>query len=216
MRIAVLGTSAVGQAIAARAAELGHATTMGTRDPSATAAREEFAQWQQAHADIPLATFADAAAGADIVINATGGAASIPALTAAGDLADQVVLDISNPLDHSGGFPPTLFVKDTDSLGEQIQRALPQAKVVKALNTMNNALMARPRELADGDHTVFVCGDDPAAKAVVTDLLREFGHRDVLDLGDITAARGAEMYVIFWVRVAMALGTSNFNVKVVR
>jgi predicted dinucleotide-binding enzyme len=216
MRIAILGTSAVGQAIAARAAELGHAATMGTRDPAATLSRPEFAAWHESHADIPLATFADAAAGADIVVNATGGAASVPALTAAGDLAGQVVMDISNPLDHASGFPPTLFVKDTDSLAEQIQRAVPQAKVVKALNTMNNALMVRPRELADGDHTAFVCGDDAAAKAVVTDLLREFGHRDVLDLGDLTAARGAEMYVIFWVRVAMALGNSAFNIKVVR
>src|SRR5262245_39503608 len=177
MRIAVLGTSAVGRAVAARTSEVGHAVTMGTRDPAATAARDDFAAWYADHGDIPLSTFADAAKDADLIVNATGGDGSLPALTAAGDLTGKVVLDISNPLDHASGFPPPLFVSNTDSLGEQIQRALPGARVVKALNTMNNAVMVRPRDLADGDHTVFVCGDDEAAKATVTGLLTEFGHR---------------------------------------
>lgn len=216
MRIAVLGTSAVGRAVAGRTAELGHDTVMGTRDPAATSAREEFATWHASHNAVALATFADAAAGADLIVNATGGDASLSALGAAGDLAGKVVMDISNPLDHSTGFPPNLFVKDTDSLGERIQRAFPDAYVVKTLNTMNNAVMVRPRELADGDHTVFVAGDSEAAKATVTGLLKEFGHQDVLDLGDITAARGLEMYVILWVRMAMALGSSTLNIKVVR
>jgi predicted dinucleotide-binding enzyme len=216
MRIAVLGTSSVGRAVAGRTAEVGHTVTMGTRDPAATAAREEFAAWQAEHPGIPLSTFAEAAAGADMVVNATGGDGSLPALSAAGDLAGKVILDLSNPLDHSGGFPPTLFVSNTDSLGERIQRAFPDASVVKALNTMNNAVMVRPRDLADGDHTVFVCGGSEAAKAAVTGLLREFGHRDVLDLGDITAARGAEMYLALWIRMAMALGSSDLNIKVVR
>jgi 8-hydroxy-5-deazaflavin:NADPH oxidoreductase len=216
MRIAVLGTSAVGRAVAGRTAELGHATTMGTRDPSATAGREDFAGWHASHEAVALATFAEAAKDADLVVNATGGDASLAALQAAGDLDAKVILDISNPLDHSAGFPPTMFVTNTDSLGEQIQRAFPSAHVVKALNTMNNAVMVRPRDLADGDHTVFVCGDSPEAKTTVTNLLKEFGHRDVFDLGDITASRGAEMYVAMWIRMAMALGTSTFNIKVIR
>lgn len=216
MRIAVLGTSAVGRAVAGRTAELGHETTMGTRDPAATAARDEYAAWHRDNGEVRLATFADAAKDADLIVNATGGDASLAALDAAGDLAGRVILDISNPLDHSTGFPPTMFVSNTDSLGERIQRALPDAYVVKALNTMNNAVMVRPRDLADGDHTVFVCGDSETAKATVTQLLQEFGHRDVFDLGDITAARGAEMYVALWIRMAMAQGTSNFNIKVVR
>ena len=216
MRIAVLGTSAVGRAIAGRTAEVGHAVTMGTRDPAATCARDEFAAWYAGHSNIPLSTFADAAKDADLVVNATGGDGSLAALTAAGDLGGKVVLDISNPLDHASGFPPDLFVANTDSLGEQIQRAFPDARVVKALNTMNNAVMVRPRDLAGGDHTVFVCGDDESAKATATGLLKEFGHRDVFDLGDITAARGAEMYVVLWIRMAMALGSSAFNIKVVR
>jgi predicted dinucleotide-binding enzyme len=216
MRIAVLGTSAVGRAVAGRTAELGHTVFMGTRDPATTAAREAFATWHRDNSAVQLATFAQAASGADLVINATGGDASLAALQAAGDLNGRVVLDISNPLDHSAGFPPPLFVSNTDSLGEQIQRAFPAALVVKALNTMNNAIMVRPRELADGDHTVFVCGDSAEAKAVVTDLLTQFGHRDVFDLGDITAARGTEMYVALWLRMAIAQGRSNFNIKVVR
>lgn len=189
---------------------------MGTRDPEATSAREEFAKWKADNDGVALATFAEAAREADLVVNATGGEASIAALQAAGDLAGRVILDISNPLDHATGFPPTMFVANTDSLGEQIQRAFPDAHVVKTLNTMNNAVMVRPRDLADGDHTVFVCGNDEAAKAAVTNLLKEFGHRDVLDLGDITASRGAEMYVALWIRMAMALGTSTINVKVIR
>ena len=216
MRIAVLGTSAVGRAVAARITEVGHTATMGTRDPAATAARDDFAAWHADHPDIPLSTFADAAKDADMVVNATGGDACLLALSAAGDLTGTVVLDISNPLDHAAGFPPPLLVANTDSLGEQIQRALPGARVVKALNTMNNRLMVRPRDLADGDHTVFVCGDDAAAKAAVTGLLTEFGHRDVFDLGDITAARGAEMYVALWLRMAIANGSSILNIKVVR
>jgi predicted dinucleotide-binding enzyme len=127
-----------------------------------------------------------------------------------------VLLDLSNPLDFSQGFPPTLLVKDTDSLAEQVQRAFTDARVVKALNTMNNELMARPRSLADGDHTVFVAGDDEAAKAVVTDLLTQLGHTDVIDLGDLTGARGAEMILPLWVRLMGALGTASFQFKVVR
>ncbi|WP_027343110.1 NADPH-dependent F420 reductase [Hamadaea tsunoensis] len=216
MHIAVLGTSAVGRAVASRTAELGHTVLMGTRDPSATAARDEFAAWHRDNEAVQLATFAQAASGADLVINATGGDASLAALRAAGELAGQVILDISNPLDHAAGFPPTLFVANTDSLGEQIQLAFPAAHVVKALNTMNNAIMVRPRELADGDHTVFVCGNSAEAKALVTGLLQEFGHRDVFDLGDITAARGTEMYIALWLRIAIARGKSDFNIKVVR
>jgi 8-hydroxy-5-deazaflavin:NADPH oxidoreductase len=124
-------------------------------------------------------------------------------------------MDLSNPLDFSQGFPPTLFVKDTDSLGERIQAALPQARVVKTLNTLTAELMVRPGQLA-GDHTVFVGGDDPAAKQVVVDLLHGMGHTDVIDLGDITSSRGAEMFLPLWLRVMQSLGTGMFNVKVVR
>jgi NAD(P)-dependent dehydrogenase (short-subunit alcohol dehydrogenase family) len=112
-----------------------------------------------------------------------------------------VLVDVANPLDFSHGFPPTLFVKDTDSLAEQIQAAFPEAKVVKALNTMNAHLMAHPRQLADGDHTVFVSGNVAEAKKTATDLLESFGHTDVVDLGDLSTARGSEMLLPVWARL---------------
>ena len=226
MQIAVLGTGVVGRTVAGGLADLGHGVTIGTRDPEATLARSEadqmgnppFAVWQAEHPTVQLDTFAAAAAGAELVVNATGGNASLEVLALAGadGLAGKVLVDISNPLDFSQGFPPTLFVKDDDSLGEQIQRAFPAAKVVKTLNTMTAALMVAPSRLAGGDHTVFVSGDDAEAKATVTELLTSFGHTDVVDLGDITTARGAEMILPLWLRLFGALGKPLFQFKVVR
>lgn len=218
MKIAVLGTGNVGQALAGRLLELGHDVVVGTRDPEATRSRSEsFVAWHDAHRDASLATFAEAAAGADLVVNATSGPGAIPALEAAGadNLAGKVVIDISNPLDFSAGFPPTLFVKDTDSLAEQIQRTFPQARVVKTLNTLTAALMVNPADLG-ADSSVFVSGNDEAAKATVTELLQSFGHTDVIDLGDITTARGPEMLLPVWLRLMGALGTPSFNFKIVR
>jgi len=226
MKIAVLGTGVVGKALANRLAELGHEVSVGTRDVAATMASTEpdrrgnppFAVWATDHPQVRLASFAEAAADAEVIVNATSGNVSIAALEAAGEdsLAGKVLLDISNPLDGSRGFPPTLFVKDTDSLGEQIQAAFPALKVVKALNTMTASLMVDPRQLADGQHSVFVAGNDPEAKRTVTALLNSFGHTDVIDLGDISSARGAEMYLPLWLRLVGALNTPIFNIKVVR
>ncbi|WP_405091359.1 NAD(P)-binding domain-containing protein [Micromonospora sp. NBC_01392] len=217
MRIAVLGTGMVGRAIAARAAELGHEVTVGTRDVATTRAGS-WGEWASGHPGIALAGYADATAGADLVVNATNGDGSLPALDAAGaeNLAGKILLDIANPLDFSQGFPPTLSVLNDDSLGERIQRAFPRTRVVKALNTLTADLMAHPKQLAEGDHTVFVSGDDADAKGVVTELLTSFGHTDVLDLGDITTARGTEMLLPIWLRLYGRLGTPLFNVKVVR
>lgn len=225
MTYAVLGTGTVGRAIAGRLAELGHQVTVGTRDPEATLARREpdgmgnppYAAWAADHPDVALATFADAAATADVVIHAGNGAAALELLSEAGadNLAGKVLVDISNPLDFSAGFPPTLFVKDTDSLGEQVQRAFPEARVVKTLNTLTAELMVRPGSLPEAS-TVFVSGDDAEAKAVVAAMLTEFGHTDVIDLGDITTARGAEMLLPVWLRLMGSLGTATFNFKIVR
>jgi predicted dinucleotide-binding enzyme len=217
MQIAVLGTGPVGRAVAGRLGGLGHAVTIGTRDPEGTAGREEYAAWAEKHPAVGLATFAEAAAGAELVVNASGGDVSLGILDSAGaaHLAGKVLLDISNPLDGSQGFPPRLFVKDDDSLAETIQRAHPDARVVKTLNTMNNALMVDPQRLGE-DTTVFVSGDDPAAKATVTGLLRSMGHGDVIDLGGIETARGPEMWLPLWIRLNLALGGNDFNIKVVR
>ncbi|GAA2705632.1 NADPH-dependent F420 reductase [Micromonospora olivasterospora] len=217
MRIAVLGTGMVGRAIAARAAELGHEVTVGTRDVAATRAGD-WADWAASHPRVGLAGHADATRGSELVVNATSGAGSLTALAAAGEenLAGKVLLDIANPLDFGNGFPPTLSVLNDDSLGERIQRAFPRTRVVKALNTLTADLMTHPRQLADGDHSVFVCGDDPDAKKTVAELLADFGHTDVIDLSDITTARGTEMLLPLWLRLYGKLGTGIFNIKVVR
>ena len=145
----------------------------------------------------------------EMVINATNGTGSLNALRLAGEqnLDGKILLDASNPLDFSQGMPPTLAVCNTDSTGEQIQRAFPKVKVVKGLNTVTALLMVNPALVNNGDHTLFVCGNDAEAKAQVTAWLREwFGWRDVLDLGDITSARGAEMYLPLWLRLWGASG----------
>jgi 8-hydroxy-5-deazaflavin:NADPH oxidoreductase len=201
MRIGVLGTGMVGKAIASRLTELGHDVQIGSR----TAGKE---------GAVP---FADAAAFGEVVFNCTAGNGSIAALQAAGaaNLAGKPLIDTSNPLDHSGGGLPTLFVANTDSLGEQIQRAFPEAHVVKTLQTMNCEVMVNPA-LVPGDHVVFVCGDDAGAKQQTTELLGEFGWppERVLDLGDISAARGTEMYVALWLRIWQAVGGLQFNIAV--
>lgn len=226
MRIAVLGTGIVGQTVGARLAGLGHEVTYGTRDVTATMARTDsdamgnppFARWREQHPEVGLATFADATAPAELVVNATAGQGALAALGAAGrdNLAGKIIVDIANPLDFSQGLPPTLFVKDTDSLGEQIQAAFPDARVVKTLNTMTAAVMVDPNQVAGGDHTVFVSGDDESAKATVVGLLRGLGWTDIIDLGDISTARGVEMYLPLWLRTMQALGTPFFNLKIVR
>ena len=201
----------VGRAIAPRLAGLGHAVRLGTRDPAATRAREGWTDLP----DVPLVTFAEATDGADLVVHAGSGAAALDLLAQAGDLAGAVLLDVSNPLDFSAGFPPTLAVKDTDSLAEQLQRALPDTRVVKSLNTLTADLMVHPERLPEPT-SVFVSGDDADAKRLVTDLLTEIGHRDVIDLGGIETARGAEMWLPLWLRLMGALGTAEFNLKIVR
>ena len=225
MRIAVLGTGMVGRTIAARLSELGHEVTVGTRDPQATLTRSEvdqmgtqpFSAWASAHPGVEVSSFTDAALGAEVVVNATNGAAALEVLSLAGEenLTGKVLIDISNPLDFSHGMPPTLFVKDTDSLGEQVQRRFPTARVVKTLNTLNANLMAYPGSLPEPT-TVFVSGDDPGAKTVVTSLLHSFGHTDVIDLGGIETARGTEMWLPLWLRLMGALGTAAFNLRIVR
>ncbi|WP_369199061.1 NADPH-dependent F420 reductase [Streptomyces djakartensis] len=222
MRYAVLGTGTVGRVIAAKLASLGHEVTIGTRDPQATLARTEpdamgtppFAQWQPQHSQVRLGTFAEAAAFADIVVNATAGAGALAALEAAGadHLDGKVLLDIANPLDFSQGMPPSLNPVNTDSLGEQIQRAFPRAKVVKTLNTMSCTVMVDPARVS-GEHHTFVSGNDPDAKKTATGLLASFGWPtgNVIDLGDITTARGTEMLLPIWLRLWGALGHADFN-----
>lgn len=226
MVIGVLGTGSVGQAIAAKLAALGHRVLVGTRDPAATlarTARDRFGnpplkEWLDGRDGVELGTFAQAAAHGELVVNATSGDVSLEVLRAAGggNLAGKVLVDIANPLDFSRGFPPSLSVCNTDSLAEQIQRAFPDARVVKTLNTVNATLMVEPGALAGGQHTMFVCGDDAAAKATVVALLESFGWNDIVDLGDLSNARATEMLLPIWVRLFAKLKTPAFSFKLVR
>jgi predicted dinucleotide-binding enzyme len=214
MRIGILGTGVVGQTIGTRLVQLGHDVRLGSR----AATNEKAAQWVSGAGEhATQGTFAEAAVFGEIVFNCTGGMVSLAALNEAGaeSLNGKVLVDVSNPLDFSRGFPPTLSVCNTDSVGEQIQRAFPATKVVKALNTMTAALMVNPAAVP-GDHDVFVCGDDPDAKARVIELLRSFGWRGALDLGDITAARGMEMILPIWLRLMGVMKSPMFNFCIAR
>jgi predicted dinucleotide-binding enzyme len=209
MQIAILGTGAVGPALGKAFSAAGHQVTVGTRDPEQTRARDEWAE-----IDLPLAAYGDL--DAEVFINATNGRGSLSALQAVGDaLNGKVVIDASNALDFSQGFPPSLFVSNTDSLAERLQRELPETRLVKMFNTMANQVMINPRGLTD-DSTVFVAGNDPAARETAASLAADLGWSDVFDLGDLTAARGLEMYLPLWVRIFAQLGRQEFNIKLVR
>jgi predicted dinucleotide-binding enzyme len=153
-----------------------------------------------------------------VVINALNGSASLEAITgiSAEALTGKVMIDVANPLDFSNGFPPSFTVSNTDSLAEQLQRALPHVRVVKALNTVNTSVMVDPGSLGEATD-LFICGDDAAAKETVSVLLVELGWQAdrVRDLGELSAARGTEAYLALWVRLMSALGTPKFNVRVV-
>ncbi|HEX2674340.1 MAG TPA: NAD(P)-binding domain-containing protein [Polyangiaceae bacterium] len=216
MKIGVFGTGTVGQTIGKKLIELGHEVKLGSR----TASNETGSGWAaQLGSRASHGTFAGSAAFGELLFNCTPGQASLEVLAAAGEanLRDKVLIDVSNPLDFSKGRPPTLFVGNDDSLGERLQRAHPELKVVKTLNTVNCEVMVDAGRVAAGDHTMFLCGNDSSAKARVRELLTgSFGWRDVIDLGDISNARATEALLPIWVRLWGVLKTGDFNVKVVR
>jgi predicted dinucleotide-binding enzyme len=226
MKVGILGTGNVGRALAEGFMREGHDVIVGTRDVDALMARTEpdrmggppFAQWLGEHPGVAVGAFAHVGEHAELLVNATLGTASVDVLRAAGlaEAPGRIVIDASNALDHSGGFPPSLFVVNTDSLAEQIQREFPDARVVKAWNTMTASLMTNPSLLAGGDHSIPICGNDDDARRQVADLLRSFGWRDVVDLGDLTAARGMEAYLLLWLRLYGAAGSPIVNTKIVR
>jgi 8-hydroxy-5-deazaflavin:NADPH oxidoreductase len=222
MKVAIIGSGIVGQTLGKKLVELGHDVILGTRDPNKLDEAKGWAgsmsYWLTAVGNkATVATFAAAAAQGEIVINATHGMASLAALQTAGaeNLQGKILIDVANELDFSQGMPPKSLAADTTSLGEKIQAAFPNTKVVKTLNTMNCAVMVNPKQIADGNHTVFVSGNDADAKAKVTELLQSFDWTDIFDLGDITSARGTEMMMPMWLLAFGKLGNVPYNFKIV-
>jgi 8-hydroxy-5-deazaflavin:NADPH oxidoreductase len=223
MNIAVLGTGSVGQALAGKLVALGHTVKIGTRDVAASKGKTQpdgwgnpaIGSWLQANPAVELVTFAEAVSFSDsLIVHAMNGQAAIESLKSSNskNLDGKILIDITNPLDFSKGMPPTLFVSNTESLAEQIQATFPTLKVVKTLNTMSNPVMVNP-SLVPGNHTVFISGNDTVAKNTVRQLLQSFGWADdnIMDLGDITTARGTEMILPLWLRVWGKVQTPFFN-----
>jgi 8-hydroxy-5-deazaflavin:NADPH oxidoreductase len=223
--IAVFGTGSVGQTIAKKLVHLGHTVVIGTRNVSESLAKTEsdgmggqpISNLIEANPTLKIATFAEDKLGADLIILAVSGKAALSALELAGELpAGQIVLDITNPLDFSNGFPPSLFTPSTTSLSEQIQAKYPHIHIVKSLNTMANNLMVNPTQLKESGVN-FICGNDNEAKNHIKTLLKSFGWEEssIMDLGDLVGARGMEMSLPLWIRVFQSRGNGNFNWKIV-
>jgi predicted dinucleotide-binding enzyme len=213
MKVGILGTGDVGRAIGKGFIALGHDVKMGARE--ATNAKA-LAWAKECGPKASAGTFADAAAFGEIVVLATLGVANESVIRAAGPerFAGKVVIDTTNPLDFSGGMPPTLAVAGHDSGGEQVQRLLPGASVVKAFNTVGNALMFRP-SLPGGPPDMFICGDSDEAKARVTTILQDFGW-NVVDTGGIQSSRYLEAMCLVWVLSAMKTGAWAQAFKLLR
>lgn len=216
MKIAVLGTGMVGDTIGSKLIETGHVVMMGSRTVDNEKARAFVAKHK---ANASAGTFADAAAFGDMIFNCTSGGGSIEALQLAGEsnLDGKIIVDISNPLDFSKGMPPTLSIVNTNSLGEEIQKTFPAVKVVKTLNTLWCGLMVNPAMINSGDHHIFMSGNDADAKQQVKEILKSFGwfEKNILDLGNITTARGTEMYLPLWLSIYGSTNNGAFNIKIV-
>lgn len=228
--MAIIGTGTVGQTLASKIVSLGHEVLMGTRnvkEKTVSTSKDSygnpsFSEWHKINNKVKLVTFADAAACGELIINATHGGNSIDALNLAGEknLENKILIDISNPLDFSKGMPPSLLpgLNNTNSLGEEIQKTFTGTRVVKTLNTMWCGLMVNPGLIGGGDHINYISGNDAASKEKVKLLLNGFGWRDknIIDLGDIRAARATESLLLIWLRVMGVTQTGAFNFKLVR
>ena len=216
MKIAVLGTGMVGDTIGSKLTELGHSVMMGSRTKDNEKAKDFV---NKSNGKAQAGTFSEAAAFGKLIINCTAGGASIDVLKSIGknDLDGKILIDIANPLDFSKGMLSSLSMVNTTSLGEEIQAAFPGLKVVKTLNTMWCGLMVNPAMLNGGDHHTFISGNDTEAKEKVKVILNSFGWADknIFDLGDISTARGTEMYLPLWLRIWGATNNGAFNIKIV-
>ena len=222
MKIGIIGSGMVAQIIGPKLLEEGDEVMISSRD--ITKEKREFPsakEWEIQQKSKGLnayaGSFAEAATFGDLVINCTSGAHSIEALTKVGkaNLGDKILLDLANPLDFSKGIPPSLTIANTNSLGEEIQKSFPDIKVVKTLNMINAEVMINPGGI-NGEHDLFICGNDEDAKKRVINeiLIIRFHWKNIIDLGDLSAARGMEAYLLLWVRLMNKLGTANFNIHI--
>jgi 8-hydroxy-5-deazaflavin:NADPH oxidoreductase len=223
MKIGIIGTGVVGQTLGSKLIALGHDVALGTRDPNKLDDKRMMGatlrEWKsQTENRGKVVTFKEAAAHGELLINATSGQVSVEALklAEADKVGAKVLLEVANELDASKGMPPAVLASQERCLAEKIQAAFPNLRVVKSLNTINAFVMVDPKAVGGGDHTVFVSGNDAGAKGQVTALLKGFGWTDVLDLGDLSTARGPEMYMALWIRLWGATGSGQLNIKVVR
>lgn len=222
MKVGVIGSGVVGQTLGKKLVELGHDVVLGTRDPRKLDEKKNMAgtlnEWlASVDPKAKVVTFKEAAAHGELLINATHGQASVEALHLAGvgQVGPKVLIDTANELDFSRGMPQAL-ASQTRSVAGNIQAAFPNLKVVKSLNTVAAPIMVNPQMLKGGDHSIFMAGNDPAAKAEVAELLKSFGWTDILDLGDISAAHGPEMLMAMWVCLYLSLKNGMVNIKVQR
>jgi len=223
MKVGIIGSGVVGQTLGGKLCALGHDVIIGTRDPGKLDDKKNMAgslrEWlAQTGNKGRVGTFAEAAAHGDLLIVATHGDVSVDALRMAGadKVGAKVLIDTGNELDFSKGMPPRVLASQDQCLAERIQAAFPNLKVVKCFNTIGAPVMVAPKALKDGEHTLFISGNDAGAKAEVKKLVQSFGWSDVLDLGDVSTARGSEMYMAMWLRLWGATGTGMLNIKVVR
>jgi hypothetical protein len=228
-KIAILGTGGVGRTLSVKFISLGYDVMLGTRNIKEKMAglskdgygNPPFSEWHKENQNAKLGTFKEAAAFGEIILNATQGVNSLNALklAEAKNLTGKLLIDIANPLDFSRGMPPALIpeLSNTNSLGEEIQKTFPGVRVVKTLNTMWSGLMVNPKMINNGDHSVFICGNDKMAKDHVKEILKSFGWAEgnILDLGDIRSSRGTEMYLPLWLSAMGAIGNGAFNLKIV-
>jgi predicted dinucleotide-binding enzyme len=217
MKIGILGTGMVGQAIATKMIQLGHSVMMGSRSGK----HEKAEAWIAANgSSASQGTFAETASFGEIIFNCTKGEITLEVIKQAGaeNLKGKILADVTNPLDFSKGMPPTLLIVNDNSLGEEIQKALPDTHVVKTLNTMTAPVMVNPSLVNGGDHSVFLSGNSQEAKAKVGALLQEIGWKEnnIIDLGDISTARGSEQLLPIWVRLYAAMGSPMFQFKIVK
>lgn len=227
MQIGIIGSSVVGQTLATKLLEVGNEVMISSRHPlenketmgGKLPSPVEWAKIQSEKGHKASAgSFEATAQFGELIFNCTAGMHSLEALNSAGgdNLIGKILIDVANPLDFSNGMPPSLSVCNTDSLGEQIQKAFPKVKVVKTLNTVSALVMVNP-SLVPGESDIFIAGNDEETKKWVKEkvLQKWFGWKSVVDLGDITGARATEMYLPLWLRLWGNVQTPNFNIKII-